>query len=63
MKRKSIRVTAAVAIFLSVPVALALAAQDKYTVRVPHQPGRGEDPLEPEDMETFPRSDGTRCPA
>ena len=35
MKRKSIRVTAVVAVFLSVLVALALAAQDRYTVKVP----------------------------
>src|SRR6266571_5309443 len=34
MKRKSIRVTMFVAVFLSVLVALALAAQDKYTVKV-----------------------------
>jgi hypothetical protein len=36
MKRKSIRVTVFVAMFLSVLVALAVAAQDKYTVKVPN---------------------------
>jgi hypothetical protein len=36
MKRKSIRVAVSVAVFLSVLVALALAAQDKYTLRVPN---------------------------
>jgi hypothetical protein len=36
MKRTSIRVTVFVAVFLSVLVALALAAQDKYTVKVPN---------------------------
>jgi hypothetical protein len=35
MKRKSIRVTVFVAMFLSTLVALALAAQDKYTLKVP----------------------------
>ena len=35
MKRKSIRVSVFVGVFLSVLVALALAAQDKYTVKVP----------------------------
>jgi hypothetical protein len=36
MKRKSIRVTAFAAVFLSVLVALALAAQDKYTLKIPN---------------------------
>jgi hypothetical protein len=36
MRRKSIRVTVSVAVFLSVLVALALAAQDRYTVKVPN---------------------------
>jgi hypothetical protein len=36
MKRKSIRVTVFVAVFLSVLVALALAAQDKCTAKVPN---------------------------
>ena len=36
MKSKSIRVTVFVAMFLSVLVALALAGQDKYTVKVPN---------------------------
>src|SRR5580658_3608549 len=35
MKRKSIRVAVSVAVFLSVLVALGLAAQDRYTVKVP----------------------------
>ena len=35
MKRKSIRVSVFVGVFLSVLVALALDAQDKYTVKVP----------------------------
>src|SRR6266403_1996827 len=35
MKRKSIRVSVFVGVFLSVLVALALAAPDKYTVKVP----------------------------
>ena len=35
MKRKGIRITVLVAVFLSVVMALALAAQDKYTVKVP----------------------------
>ena len=35
MKRKGIRVSVFVGVFLSVLVALALAAQDKYTVKVP----------------------------
>jgi len=35
MKRKSIRITVFVGVFLSVLMALALAAQDKYTVKVP----------------------------
>ena len=35
MKRKSIQATLFVAVFLFVLVALALAAQDKYTVKVP----------------------------
>src|SRR5271165_7012115 len=35
MKRKSIGVVVFVAVFLSVLVALAMAAQDKYTVKVP----------------------------
>src|SRR5258705_1586581 len=35
MKRKSIRVSVFVGVFLSVLVALALAGQDKYTVKVP----------------------------
>jgi hypothetical protein len=36
MKRKSIRVTVFVGAFLSVLVALVIAAQDKYTLRVPN---------------------------
>src|ERR1700722_83309 len=36
MKRKGIRVVVFVGVFLSVLVALALAAQDKYTLRVPN---------------------------
>src|SRR5271154_7013155 len=36
MKRKSIRGNVFVAVFLSALVALALAAQDKYTVKVPN---------------------------
>jgi hypothetical protein len=36
MKGKTIRVTLFVGVFLSVLVALALAAQDKYTVKVPN---------------------------
>ena len=36
MKRKSIRVIVFVGVFLSVLVALAIAAQDKYTLRVPN---------------------------
>ena len=36
MKRKSIGVIAFVGAFLCVLVALAMAAQDKYTVRVPN---------------------------
>ena len=36
MKRKSVRVTVFVAVFLSVLVALALAAQDRYTLKVPN---------------------------
>jgi len=36
MKRKGIRVTLFVGIFLSVLVALVFAAQDKYTLRVPN---------------------------
>ena len=36
MKGKTIRVTLIVGVFLSVLVALALAAQDKYTLRVPN---------------------------
>ncbi len=36
MKRKSIRVTVFAGAFLSVLVALAIAAQDKYTLRVPN---------------------------
>jgi hypothetical protein len=36
MKRKNIRVTAFAAVFLSMLVALALAAQDKYTLKVPN---------------------------
>jgi Cytochrome P460 len=35
MKRKSIGVVVVVAVFLSVLVALAMAAQDKYTLKVP----------------------------
>src|SRR5438132_4208649 len=35
MKRKSNRVSVFVGVFLTVLVALALAAQDKYTVKVP----------------------------
>jgi hypothetical protein len=35
MKRKSIRVIVFVGVFISVLVALAMAAQDKYTVKVP----------------------------
>jgi len=35
MKRKSLRLTAALGVFLVVLVALALAAGDKYTVKVP----------------------------
>ena len=35
MKRKSIRVIVFVGVFLSVLVALVIAAQDKYTLRVP----------------------------
>ena len=35
MKRKSVGVIVSVGIFLSVLVALAMAAQDKYTVKVP----------------------------
>jgi hypothetical protein len=36
MKGKTTRLTLAVGVFLSVLVALALAAQDKYTVKVPN---------------------------
>jgi len=36
MKRKSIRVIVFVGVFISVLVALAMAAQDKYTVKVPN---------------------------
>jgi len=36
MKRKSIRVIVFVGVFLSVLVALVIAAQDKYTLRVPN---------------------------
>ena len=36
MKRKSIRAIVFVGIFISVLVALAMAAQDKYTVKVPN---------------------------
>lgn len=36
MKGKTIRVTLSVGVFLSVLVALALAAQDKYTLKVPN---------------------------
>jgi hypothetical protein len=36
MKRKTIRVTLFVGMFLSVLVALALAAQDRYTLKVPN---------------------------
>src|SRR5579862_2874405 len=36
MKRKSIKVTVFVGAFLSVLVALVIAAQDKYTLRVPN---------------------------
>jgi hypothetical protein len=36
MKRKSIRVIVFVGVFVSVLVALAMAAQDKYTVKVPN---------------------------
>ena len=36
MKGKTIRVTLFVAVFLSVLVALALAAQDRYTLKVPN---------------------------
>ena len=36
MKRKSIRVTVSVAVFVSALAALALAAQDKYTLKVPN---------------------------
>ena len=36
MKRKSIRVIVFVAVFLSVLAALSMAAQDKYTVKVPN---------------------------
>src|SRR6476646_4942687 len=36
MKRKSIQITAFVAVFLFVLVALVMAAQDKYTVKVPN---------------------------
>jgi len=35
MKRKSIGVIAIVGVFLSVLMTLAMAAQDKYTVKVP----------------------------
>jgi len=36
MKRKSIEVIVFVGVVLSILVALAMAAQDKYTVRVPN---------------------------
>ncbi len=36
MKRKTIRIAVFVAVFLSVLAALALAAQDKYTLKVPN---------------------------
>ena len=36
MKRKSIRVIVFVGVFISVLVALAMAAQDKYTLKVPN---------------------------
>ena len=36
MKGKTIRVTLLVGVFLSVLVALAMAAQDRYTVKVPN---------------------------
>ena len=36
MKRKSIGVIVSVGVFLSVLVALAMASQDKYTVKVPN---------------------------
>jgi hypothetical protein len=36
MKGKAIRVTVTVGVFLSVLVALVLAAQDRYTVKVPN---------------------------
>ena len=36
MKCKTIRVTLFVGVFLSVLVALALAAQDRYTLKVPN---------------------------
>ena len=42
MKSKSIRVTVFVAVFLSVLGAVALAAQDKYTVKVPNGLGFSE---------------------
>ena len=36
MRRKGIRVMTFVGVFLSVVMALAVAAQDKYTLRVPN---------------------------
>jgi len=42
MKGETIRVTLFVGVFLSVLVALALAAQDRYTVKVPNGPAFSE---------------------